>query len=193
MIKYPSIMKIVSSVFVLHAMTACSEKALETPGINYAKSGPIMLNVETVQVVSIPDTHPSKNRHAQEEAKLLRAEIERWAHSRFSAQGGEDRAMITINKATLKVLKDSKEREVSRVSRDFYEGKVDIKFDILDSRGFVKGTVSSSIDQTVGIPETYTVHEREAQIKRLREELVNATDNKIVKEISQNLILYMVQ
>ena len=64
---------------------------------------------------------------------------------------------------------------------------------ILDDRGFLKGSVSSSVEQTVGIPETYTYYQREAQIKRLREELMNSFDARMVKEISQNLSLYMMQ
>lgn len=190
--KYSATLKIVGSVFILHAMTSCSEKILETPGINYAQNGPVMLNVQDIQVVSIPEVHPSKNKHAQEETVRLRSEIEKWARGRFLSQGGTDRAVITINKVNIKVLKDAK-AEVERVKRDFYVGKVDVKLDILDDRGFVKGSVSSSVEQTVGIPETYTYYERVAQIKRLREELVNALDAKIIKEVSQNLTLYMMQ
>ena len=71
--------------------------------------------------------------------------------------------------------------------------RIDVKIDILDSLGFSKASVSSSVTETVGIPETLTHHERKAQVKRLREELVNAMDSKIIKEISKNLPLYMMQ
>jgi len=190
--KYCATLKMIGSVLILHTVTSCSEKILETPGINYAKSSPLKLNVQDIQVVSIPEVHPSKNKHAQEEAVLLRSEIEKWARTRLVSEGGADRAVMTINKVNIKVLKDPK-AEVERVKRDFYVGKVDVKLDILDDRGFVKGSVSSSVEQTVGIPETYTYYEREAQIKRLREELMNSLDARMVKEISQNLSLYMMQ
>ena len=190
--KYCATLKMIGSVLILHAVTSCSEKILETPGINYAKSSPLKLNVQDIQVVSVPEVHPSKNKPAQEEAVLLRSEIEKWARTRLVPEGGADRAVMTINKVNIKVLKDPK-AEVERIKRDFYVGKVDIKLDILDDRGFVKGSVSSSVEQTVGIPETYTYYEREAQIKRLREELMNSLDARMVKEISQNLSLYMMQ
>jgi hypothetical protein len=185
-------LKVFSSLLALQSLTACSESMLETPGINYIKSGPVPLNVQDIQIVSIPEVQVSKNKHAQEEAKYLRAEIEKWARSRFSAQGGVDRAVITLEKVTVRVLKDT-EKDISRGPRDFYEGIVEVKIDILDEKGFAKGSVSAFADQKVGIPQTYTYHEKQAQLKRLREELINSIDAKVVKEISRSLIPYMMQ
>ena len=185
-----SMLKIVSCALMLQTIVSCSDKVLETPGIKYVQTGSVVLNVQDIGIVFVPDASLSKNKHAQEEAAILRSDIEKWVRSRFTPQGGEDRAVITVSHAALKMLKDKGDEGVHR---HIYEGKIDVKIDILDSLGFSKASVSSSVTETVGIPETLTHHERKAQVKRLREELVNAMDSKIIKEISKNLPLYMMQ
>ena len=67
------------------------------------------------------------------------------------------------------------------------------KLDILDDRGFIKGTISAAVDHIVEIPETFTVHEKRAQAKKLREELINALDAKMVKEISDHMTAFTIQ
>ncbi len=183
---YSSMKKILASLIVLGALPSCTDtdKTLHTPGIDYKKSNTIMLNVNNLQVISVPNAHQPKNRHIQEENKIFREEVEKWAHRRLSAQGGMHRAVLTITKANIRLMRED------GISRDDYEGKVDVKLDILDDRGYVVGTVSAMVDHVVGVSDTFTVHEKRAQAKKLREEIINALDAKMVKEISQHMTAF---
>ena len=184
-------MKVIFGLSILGLLVACAETLLETPGLSYTKSAPLLLKTEDIQVVSIPESHPSKNKYVQEEADKLRSEMSNWAHSRFKAQGGEHRAVILMNKVTLKVFKDKKSEDMN-IRRDIYVGTIDLKLEIQDMQGKTKGMVSASVKQSLGIPDSLTYHERENRLQRLKEELVNAVDAKIVKEISENLLPYVI-
>ena len=179
-----SMKKIMASLLVLGVLPSCSDMLVSTPGIEYKKSNTIMLSVNNIQVVSVPSTHTSKNKHVLEENKIFREEVEKWAHRRFAAQGGIDRGVLTIVKANIRMMRED------GFSKDHYEGKVEAKLDILDDRGFVKGTISAVVDHIVEIPDTFTVHEKRAQAKKLREEIINALDAKMVKEISQHMMAF---
>ena len=146
-----------------------------------------MLSVNNIQVIAVPTPHSSKDKHVLEEHKNFREEIEKWAHRRFAAQGGLDRAVLTITKAKIEKMR------IDGYSKDHYEGKVVAKLDILDDRGFIKGTISAAVDHIVEIPDTFTVHEKRAQAKKLREELINALDAKMVKEISDHMTAFTIQ
>ena len=178
-------------VLSILGLMGCTEKDIKTPGLSYTQSGPLGVNVQVIQVVSIPDPRLSRNKHGQYEAALLRTEMERWAYGRFVAQGTQDRAVITLSDVSVKVLKDSKPKTATNVTRDFYEGRVDVKLEIFDAQETLKGSITSSAQHTVSIPDTYTVAQREAQLKRFREDLINGTDAKIVKELSEHLPFYI--
>ncbi|MGI4850933.1 MAG: hypothetical protein ACRYGR_03235 [Janthinobacterium lividum] len=181
---YRSMKKVAASILVLGALTSCSDMLVNTPGIEYKKSNTIMLSVNNLQVISVPNTVDSKNKHVLEENKIFHEEAEKWAHRRFAAQGGVDRAVLIITKAKIRLMRENGHSE------DHYEGMIHATLDILDDRGMARARISGDVDLKVNIPDTFTIHEKRAQVKKMRQDLINALDAKMVKEISQHMMAF---
>lgn len=165
---------ILTSFTALSLLTACAEYDLkEAPGYQFTKEQPIRLNVEKFKVINTPIGTEAQT------TKNLRLGLEGWGTSRFIPNGHEKSAILIVEEA--KLLTHLKE----------YDGKIRVKLEILDDRGFIIGSAHASVVRTLKLPVDLSKEERAEQLKRFQEEMINDIDRQITKELVQHLPTYI--
>jgi hypothetical protein len=163
-----------SSLACLTFLTGCAEYDLkEAPGYQFTKEQPIRLNVANFKIINTPiGTEAQTTRN-------LRLGLEGWGTSRFIAFGRDKKAILIVEDAKLLTHQDE------------YDGKIRVKLEILDERGFVVGSAHAAVVRTLKLPVDLSLAEREGQLKRFQEEMINDIDKQMTRELVQHMPTYI--
>lgn len=171
------------------ALIGCGgNEAPHSAGLTYTKDTPLSLNVASAHVEPLPVGSGSA------EEIILQKAAETWGRSRFMSNGTSNRLRVTFTEASLKVTTLPAEPGLFKAGvRDEYRGKLNAAVEIIDDRGFPISRVRADAMRTITVPERTTLAQREAELDRLRDELINALDQNIVMEMRENMTAHMVQ
>ncbi|AIL12824.1 hypothetical protein IM40_03695 [Candidatus Paracaedimonas acanthamoebae] len=163
-----------SSLASIISLSGCAEYDLkEAPGYQFTKEQPIHLNVKQLRIINTPvgtETQTTKN---------LRLALEKWGDSRFVTYGHDKKAILIIEDAKLLTHQEQ------------YNGKIRVKLELRDERDFVIGSAHAAVARTLKIPVDLSLAERENQLKRFQEEMINDIDKQMTKQLIQHLPTYI--
>lgn len=163
-----------SSLAYIISLTGCVEYDLkEAPGYQFTKEQPIRLNVKNLKIINTPIGTEAQT------TKNLRLALEGWGSSRFVTYGPEKEAILIVEDAKLNTYQEK------------YDGKIRVKLELRDERGFVVGSAHAAVVRTLKLPVDLSLEERETQLKRFQEEMINDIDKQMTKELIQHLPTYI--
>ncbi|MBN9344299.1 MAG: hypothetical protein BGO76_08830 [Caedibacter sp. 38-128] len=163
-----------SSLASIIALAGCAEYDLKkAPGYQFTKEQPIHLNVKNFKIINTPvgiETPTTKN---------LRLSLEDWGNSRFVPYGQDKNAILIVEEAKLLTHQDE------------YKGKIRVKLELRDEHGFIVGSANAAVNRTLKLPVDLSLEERETQLKRFQQEMINDVDAQMTKQLVQHLPTYI--
>jgi len=174
------------SVMAVLCLAGCAEETLPHVSVLlYPTQAPISLNIATIRV---------KERSPLIRApSALRNAVEAWAQARFVASGGERKAVLILEEAGLsKQITPAKDPGFFKPDTyESYNGRLRAKLEILDASGIPTNTVVAEVHHTLRIPDTHSLAQKEEELQRMIEELINALDSQLSRKISEVLQAYL--
>lgn len=163
-----------TSLACMMSLIGCAEYDLkEAPGYQFTKEQPIHLDVKNLKIINM-----SLGKEAQT-TKNLRLALQGWGNSRFVTYGNDKNAILIVEEAKLDTYQEK------------YDGKIRVKLELRNDQNFIIGSVYAAVVRTLQIPADLSSEEREQQLKRFQEELVNDIDKQVKKELIQHLSSYI--
>ena len=114
--------------------------------------------------------------------------LTQWIHEHFKARGGEGRAVITIEDASITespLKTQSQNPFASAMVR--YAGNLAVKLEILDGAGNSRGYARATASAGLTVPESLSIDERQQVWVTLTEEMINKLNNEIERNTKEYL------
>jgi hypothetical protein len=120
----------------------------------------------------------------------------RWARDRLVAAGGPLRARYTVKQASVRETElprtDGIRGAFTRDQAQRYEAVIDVELAIVDERGFATGQVSAHVERRQTVAEDLTLTQRDEIWYQMTQNLAEALNAELDKNIRANLPRFIV-
>jgi hypothetical protein len=179
------------------ALAACTPSATRPsfPDLRFTAAPPLRIDASGIEVRD--EFRPSFHEPEVDHLFPVPPEraVENWIHDRLQATGTTRRIVVHILDASVRETelpkKEGLEATLTTQQAEQYDGRIALRVELLDEKGFAMRTVSAEVNRTRSVPEGITPNERDQVWYDMTKQMLADLDGRLESDIRANFTFYV--